>query len=64
MADEPETSEWRPDVAHAWSPVELKRLLEMEASGDAFLVLRDGDHEQHFVILDETKGRQTIGRAL
>jgi pSer/pThr/pTyr-binding forkhead associated (FHA) protein len=64
VADEPETSEWRPDVAHAWSPVELKRLLEMEATGDAFLVLRDGDHKQRFVILDETKGRQTIGRAL
>jgi pSer/pThr/pTyr-binding forkhead associated (FHA) protein len=35
----------------------------MEARGEAFLALRDGEHSQRLIVLDGTKGRQTIGRA-
>jgi len=64
VVDDPEKAEWRPDVAHAWSPVELKALLAKEAAGQPFLVFRDGDHQQVFVSLDEAKSRLTVGRAL
>src|SRR4029079_9551636 len=44
------------------SPEELKRQLELERTGRAFLIYRDGSRAEHLFVLAPTK-RMRIGRA-
>jgi hypothetical protein len=44
------------------SPRELKALIDAERTGQPFLYWRDGDGEQHILILTNERSRVTIGR--
>jgi pSer/pThr/pTyr-binding forkhead associated (FHA) protein len=44
------------------SPRELKALIEAERTSEPFLHWRDGDGEQHILLLPVARGRVTIGR--
>jgi FHA domain len=47
---------------HPATSAELRRVLEAERSGEAFLVYRDDTGEQHIASLDRAAGRVAIGR--
>jgi hypothetical protein len=47
---------------YAATAAELRRVLEAERSGEAFLLYRDGDGEQRIAPLDSVAGRVAIGR--
>lgn len=63
MAEDEQTGrDWHPGQRHAWSPAELKSIVDAEREFPAFIVLRDGEGEQVLVGFAELTDRFTVGR--
>ena len=65
MAENPIDREANPGARHAWSPTELKAIIEAEKNGPPFIVFRTSAGQQVLLELDsgEGLGQLTIGRS-